>query len=111
MKAITLAQIQSIDVDPNDLVAFFNACMKYCLNGIHLPYWQDWLLSEVSRCFPPEVLHIFHCFWYDHDTTWCVKAVGADEINFCFSILQPIMGHHHFSSGITTLKSNWEDPT
>ena len=78
--------------------------MEYCLNGVHLPYRQEWLPSEVSRCFPPEVLHIFHHFWYDHGTTWCVEAVGADEINFCFSILQPIMDHHHFSSGIIMLK-------
>ncbi|KAN0078267.1 hypothetical protein V8E55_010324 [Tylopilus felleus] len=32
------------------------------------------------------------------------EVVGADEIDFCFSILQLITSHHHFSAGITTLK-------
>ncbi|KAG6374954.1 hypothetical protein JVT61DRAFT_3709 [Boletus reticuloceps] len=103
-KAMTLAQIRSITVEPNNLVSFFNACANHRLNGVHTPFWRDWLLSEPSRCLPPEVLHLFHRFVLDHDVEWCTNAIGAEEIDFHFSILQPITGHRHFSTGITTLK-------
>lgn len=103
-RGITLAHIGSIDTDPDDLAAFFNACADYRLNGVHLPFWRDWLLSEPPRFLPPEVLHLFHRSWYDHDAAWCINIVGTDEIDFRFSVLQPITGHRHFSAGITSLK-------
>ncbi|KAG2138550.1 hypothetical protein DEU56DRAFT_736157, partial [Suillus clintonianus] len=31
-------------------------------------------------------------------------AVGEAEIDFCFSVLQPMTGFHHFHSGISKLK-------
>lgn len=101
---ITLDQINSLGVDPNDLQAYFRACEKYRLNGVELPFWRDWSLSNPIYFLPPEVLHIFHRFFYDHDTKWCIHAVGSKEIDFRFSILQPITNYRHFTSGITKLK-------
>ncbi|KAI6095521.1 hypothetical protein F5141DRAFT_1068278 [Pisolithus sp. B1] len=41
---------------------------------------------------------------YNHNVTWCIHAIGPTEIDFCFSILQPITNHWHFAAGITELK-------
>ena len=101
---IILDQINSLGVNPNNLFAFFRACEEYCLNSVAVPFWRGWLLSNPRYFIPPEVLHIYHRFYYDHDTQWCIRAVGSKEINFRFSILQPIMGHQHFASRITKLK-------
>ena len=35
---------------------------------------------------------------------WSIHAIGADELNFCFSTLQPIVGFKHFKDGVSTLK-------
>ncbi|KAG2338226.1 hypothetical protein BDR05DRAFT_952051 [Suillus weaverae] len=35
---------------------------------------------------------------------WLNAVVGAQELDFKFSILQPIMGYHHFAGGISKLK-------
>ncbi|KAG1876220.1 hypothetical protein F4604DRAFT_1680422 [Suillus subluteus] len=51
----------------------------------------------------PALHHWYHQF-YDHDVRWCTQAVGKQEIDYCFSILQPITGYRHFKQGITTLK-------
>lgn len=101
---ITLDQINSIDVDPDDLQAYFQACAEYRLNGVSSPFWRDWPLSDPAYFMPPEVLHVFHRFYYDHDMRWCIHAVGAKEIDYRFSVLQPVTGHRHFASGITKLK-------
>ncbi|KAF9040948.1 hypothetical protein BJ165DRAFT_1351051 [Panaeolus papilionaceus] len=42
-------------------------------------------------------------FW-DHNVKWCINAVGAAEIDFRFSILQPHTGYRHFKEGISSLK-------
>ncbi|KAF8438797.1 hypothetical protein L210DRAFT_853560 [Boletus edulis BED1] len=52
----------------------------------------------------PEVLHIFFRFSYDHDLAWCIHAVSPAEIDFHFSVLQPITNHQCFATGITKLK-------
>jgi hypothetical protein len=66
-KAVTLSQIESIDITPNDLVADFEACEEYHLNGVALPFWRDWLLSDPPHFLTPEMLHTFFRFSYDHD--------------------------------------------
>ena len=35
---------------------------------------------------------------------WAIRAVGADELDFRFSTLQPIIGFKHFKDGVSTLK-------
>ncbi|KIK36610.1 hypothetical protein CY34DRAFT_26284 [Suillus luteus UH-Slu-Lm8-n1] len=64
---ITLTQLASITVDPNDLKAYFKACAEHWLNS-------------------------------------CLKVVGAQKLDFRFSILQPITGYRHFEGGISKLK-------
>ncbi|KAG2739472.1 hypothetical protein P692DRAFT_20697899, partial [Suillus brevipes Sb2] len=51
-----------------------------------------------------ESLHHWHKEFWDHDLHWCLVAVGALELDFRFSILQPITGYRHFSCGISKLK-------
>ncbi|KAF9224150.1 hypothetical protein BS17DRAFT_766776 [Gyrodon lividus] len=38
------------------------------------------------------------------DMKWCLNAVGEDELDFRFSILQPITSYRHFKDGVSKLK-------
>ena len=102
----TLAQLAVIasKVDPTDIEAYFCEAQKFCLNGIHLPFWHDHALSCPSRFFTPEMLHQGHKMSWDHDVQWCINALGAAEIDFRFSVLQPITGFRQFKEGISSLK-------
>lgn len=71
---------------------------------MHRPFWRDWALSEPSIFLTPEPLHHWHKQFWDHDAKWCIHAVGAAEINFRFSVVQPRAGYRHFHQGISKLK-------
>ncbi|OJA17505.1 hypothetical protein AZE42_11884 [Rhizopogon vesiculosus] len=102
--SITLEQLTNINTDPNDLEAYFNACVEYRLNGVHAPFWKDWPLADPSVFLIPEPLHHWHKQFWDHDMQWCLQVVGVQEFDFRISILQPITGYRHFSGGISKLK-------
>ncbi|KAG2130225.1 hypothetical protein DEU56DRAFT_872344 [Suillus clintonianus] len=103
-RTITLAQLNSIKVDPHNLEAYFQACEQYRLNGVHSPFWADWPLADPSVFLMPEPLHHWHKEFYDHDLQWCLTVVGAQELDFRISILQPTTGYCHFCGGISKLK-------
>ncbi|KAG1831477.1 hypothetical protein EV424DRAFT_1534160 [Suillus variegatus] len=103
-RSVTLDQLASIKVDPNNLEAFFEACAKYRLNGVHAPFWMFWPHADPSVFLTPEPLHHWHKEFWDHDLHWCLAAIGALELNFRFAILQPITGYHNFPGGISNLK-------
>ncbi|KAG1900141.1 uncharacterized protein F5891DRAFT_980434 [Suillus fuscotomentosus] len=98
------AAMLTITVDPDDLEAYFEACAEHQLNGVHAPFWQGFLHADPSIFLMPEPLHHWHKEFYDHDLQWCLKVVGAWEVDFRFSILQPITGYCHFAGGISKLK-------
>ncbi|KAG1846272.1 hypothetical protein F4604DRAFT_1595105 [Suillus subluteus] len=104
MRAITLAQLASIAVDPNDLEAYFEACAEHRLNGVHAPFWKGFPHTDPSIFLTQEPPHHWHKEFYDHNLQWCLKVVGAQELDFRFSILQPIIGYRHFAGGISNLK-------
>jgi Plavaka transposase len=87
----TIAQLQSIEsnVHPWDLQGYIKAAKEFCLNGIHRPFWRDWIATEPSLFLTPESLHHHHKMFWDHDAKWCIHTVGAEEIDFRFSVLQP----------------------
>jgi hypothetical protein len=102
----TIAQLQAIEsvVDPWDLDVYFPEAQKRHLNGVHRPFWRDWPLAEPSSFLTPEPLHHWHKGFWDHDTKWCISALGSDEIDFRFSVLHPHTGFRHFGEGISKLK-------
>ncbi|KAG1900849.1 uncharacterized protein F5891DRAFT_1188342 [Suillus fuscotomentosus] len=104
MRSITLDQLASIKVDPNNLEAFFEVCTEYRLNSVHAPFWMFWPHANPSIFLTLELLHHWHKEFWDHDLHWCLAAIGALELNFRFSILQPITGYRHFPGGISNLK-------
>ncbi|KIK38770.1 hypothetical protein CY34DRAFT_25513 [Suillus luteus UH-Slu-Lm8-n1] len=105
-KSTTLAQLRVAQVraDPDDIEAFFHETQKFCLNGVSDPFFADWILSEPSHFLTPETLHHIHREFYDHDVKWLICAVGDVELDFRFSVLQPITGFRHFHEGISKLK-------
>ena len=96
----TLAQLMHIEstVDPWDLDSYLPVAKQFWLNGVHCLFWRDWPLAE------PKPLHQWHKMFWDHNVKWCIRAVGAAEINFRFSVLQPHVSFHHFTEGISSLK-------
>jgi len=102
----TLAQLQSIEakVHPWDLEAYMREAKKFRLNGVHRPFWRDWPLAEPTLFLTPELLHHSHKMFWDHDAKWCIRVVGAEEIDFRFSVLQRHTGLRHLREGISQLK-------
>ncbi|KAF9037253.1 hypothetical protein BJ165DRAFT_1416964 [Panaeolus papilionaceus] len=90
--------------DEWDIAAFEREAMKYRLNGVHKPFWKDWDLSNPGVFLTSKPLHHWHRMFWDHDTKWCINAVGAAEIDFHFSILHSHTGYRHFKEGISSLK-------
>ncbi|KIK15671.1 hypothetical protein PISMIDRAFT_114751, partial [Pisolithus microcarpus 441] len=70
-----------------NLSSYFQACWKWQLNGVMSPFWLDWALAEPSSFLNPEVLHHFFKMFWDHDRKWCSRMLGADELDFQFSLL------------------------
>ncbi|KAG1906630.1 uncharacterized protein F5891DRAFT_975394 [Suillus fuscotomentosus] len=106
MKSMMIAQLAVVRscADPNDLEAYFREEQKFRLNGIDKPFWWDYALADPSWFLTPESLHHLHKEFFDHDTQWLIRAVGDSEIDFRFSVLQPITGYRHFYGGISKLK-------
>jgi hypothetical protein len=114
----TLAQLAALatEINPLDLPAYVPAAKAIRLNGVHLPFWRDWvlipppgipkqlLIADPCRFLTPEPLHHWHKQFWDHDMKWCIRVVGADELDFRFATLQPIIGFKHFKDGVSVLK-------
>jgi len=96
--------------DPSNVAVYTtNARQLFRLNGVNLPFWRDWELPDrtlpnPSQLFPIEILHHLHKLFWDHDVKWIIRAIGGDELDTRFSLLQPRSGYRHFSSGISALK-------
>ncbi|KAG1851346.1 hypothetical protein DFJ58DRAFT_729005 [Suillus subalutaceus] len=105
-RSTTLAQLAVIHshADPNDLEAYFREAQKFRLNGVDKPFWSNWIFADPSHFLTPEILHHIHKEFYDHDAQWLIVSVGESEIDFRFSVLQPITGFRHFREGISKLK-------
>jgi hypothetical protein len=109
---VTLSQLEVLSevVDPWDLESYAKeAKERFRLNGVHLPFWRNWTLpdgtiADPSKFLTPEPLHHWHKQFWDHDAKWSIRAVGSEEINVRFSLLQPCVGFRHFKSGISHLK-------
>ena len=101
---LTQIEVAASTADPEDIEAFFHEAQKFRLNGVHMPFWRDVAMSCPSKFFNPEILHHFHKEFRDHDAKWCITALGSAQIDFRFSILQPVTGFRHFKEGILSLK-------
>ncbi|KAI5993249.1 hypothetical protein EDD15DRAFT_2109817, partial [Pisolithus albus] len=104
LSALTLAQLQSIQCNVNEVERYFAACEDFRLSGVSHPFWRDWLYADPSQFLTPEALHHWHRQFWDHDMQWCKHALGAGELDFRFSVLPPIAGFRHFNQGVTKLK-------
>ena len=101
---LTQIAVAASTADPEDIKAFFHEAQKFRLNGVYMPFWHDVTMSCPSKFFNPEILHHFHKEFGDHNAKWCINALGSAEIDFRFSILQPVTGFRHFKEGISSLK-------
>jgi len=106
LKSKTFKILNKIEksVDPLDLEKYEPESWKYQLNGVHNPFWMDWPLSDPFVFLTSELLYHWHQQFWDHDTKWCINAVGSKEIDFRFSILSCRTGYQHFKEGVSTLK-------
>ena len=67
-------------------------------------FWRNWALSDPSIFFTPEVLHLFHRLFWDHDLQWCINILGPAEIDYRFSLVQTTVGYRLFDEGVSNLK-------
>lgn len=92
------------DVEPWDLPKYVKSAKEMGLNGVHRPYWRDWPMSDPSTFLTPEILHHWLKMFWDHQVKWCLQAASADELDFRFSVLRPLIGVRHFKAGISKAK-------
>lgn len=103
-------EILTSQFDPSEVAAYANrAKTLFRLNGVDLPFWRDWYLPDKTlpnphQIFPIEILHHLHKSFWDHDVKWVIRAVGDEELDLRFSLIQPRNGYRQFSSGISSLK-------
>ena len=90
--------------DPMDFESFLKIAKRYFLNGVHIPFWKGWLLTNPSKFLPPDALHHFHRFSWDHNLQWSIFAVRVDEIDYRFSLVQTAVGYRSFEEGVSKLK-------
>lgn len=96
--------------DSSDVATYAkHAKTEFRLNGVDLPFWRNWYLPNGSlpnphQIFPIEILHHLHKSFWDHDAKWVIRAVGGNELDLRFALIQPRNGYRHFSSGISALK-------
>ncbi|KAF8545820.1 hypothetical protein OG21DRAFT_1396634, partial [Imleria badia] len=95
-----LAQLARITCDPDDVERYFTQCECFRLSGVAKPFFRDWPLSDPANFFSPEALHHWYGEFWDHDVQWCKNALGSQELDFHYSILQPIVSLCHFKDGI-----------
>ncbi|KAG1868659.1 hypothetical protein F4604DRAFT_1682293 [Suillus subluteus] len=100
----TLEQLASITCDPLNVEGYFNECSLFRLSGVFLPFWRNWPLADPSWFLTPKALHHWHREFYDHNVKWCLRAIGAQELDFHFSALQQLTMFRHFKDGISNLK-------
>jgi len=102
----TIAQLMAIEqkVHPWDLNKYTSQAAEFRLNGVQRPFWRDFPLADPSVFLTPEPLHHWHKQFWDHDTKWCINAVGAAEIDYRFSVLHPHTAFRQFKEGISALK-------
>ena len=106
MASTTLAQLHAIKdaVHPWNLNYYIKEAAKFCLNGVHQPFWHDWPMAEPSNFLTSKPLHHWHRIFWDHDAKWCIQVLGDSKIGFQFSVLHPHMTFQHSKEGISKLE-------
>ncbi|KAI6014870.1 hypothetical protein PISMIDRAFT_16017, partial [Pisolithus microcarpus 441] len=94
--ARTLSQLSHTQCDPNDLERYFAQCKEFRLSGVVELFWQNWPLTDPANFLMLEPLHHWYRKFWDHDVQWCKNALSAPELDFCYSVLHPIVGMCHF---------------
>jgi hypothetical protein len=72
----------------DDYIKFLKYAKAYGLNGVDIPFWIDWPLSNPVRFLNLEILYHFHRFFFDHNLQWCIIALGSAEIDYCYTLIQ-----------------------
>ena len=78
--------------------------MSYGLNGVDIPFWINWPLSDPVKFLKLECLHHFHRFFFDYNLHWCIVALGNAEIDYHFVLIWMLIGYHAFKEGVSKLK-------
>lgn len=102
----TLEDIEQacLEADLDNFETFLKIVKCYYLNGVHMPLWRNWLLSDPLIFFTPKVLHLFHHMSWDHDLQWCINVLGPAEIDYQLSLIQIAIGYCCFDEGVSNLK-------
>ncbi|KAG2352440.1 hypothetical protein BDR07DRAFT_1384263 [Suillus spraguei] len=84
---LELLYILSKSVNPWNLDRFQKKAKELLLLGIHLPFWRNWVLTQVFIFLVPEILHTLHKFFFNHLLQWCKEVVGSDELDACYKVI------------------------
>ena len=98
----TLASLKKIKAHPSNITKYQREALDdHGLTGVDRLFWATWPFADPSTFLTIEPLHQWHKFFWDHDIRWCINALGKQEIDYRFSILQPHIGYRHFNEGVS----------
>lgn len=86
----------SCHCDPWHIYDFVKECKVRNLNSVHLPFWHNFLLTELYLMCSPDLLHFNYKYFYDHRLKAVQIVVSPTELNHRFTAR-----HHHI--GYTNL--------
>ncbi|KAF8834239.1 hypothetical protein BDN67DRAFT_1016709 [Paxillus ammoniavirescens] len=100
-------------VNPWDLNKYQATAKTLGLLGVHHPVWRDWLLSDPALFLVPMLLHICHCFFFNHPLKWYKEALGQNELDAHYKSQHKHVGIRHFQGGVShvnqmTGREHWE---
>ena len=107
LRAYTIEKINEACTrhDPlDDLERFVAYCKSIGYIGVVRPYWIDYGDANPPDFLTPDALHAFHKFFKDHPYKWVENIIGASELDYHLSVLQPQVGQRNWPHGVSKLK-------
>ena len=91
------------NVNPWDLTHFQKLAKLLFLSRVYLPFWCDWLFSNLYVFLVLEILHTLDKFFFNHILKWCKEVIG-DELNKIFKAQYKHIVAYHFTGGVSYVK-------
>lgn len=90
--------------DPAAIPFYICVAAPLGINGVHQPFWRDWVQADPSLFLTPDTLHAWHKFFFDHVIKWIITIMGGEELDRRMCALPICVGVCHWSNGISKLK-------
>lgn len=88
------------------LKKYTKVALAHGLNGVDEPFWRDWFLADPCMFLVPDPLHQWFKLFQNHIFEWAKSLLGNEELDKRLSVLQPMVGYRHFTTGVTRYRQH-----